>query len=939
MIDNLTENSRENTIEKPGEKRLFLLDAYALIFRAYYALIRMPRVTQKGFNTSAIFGFVNTLEELLRKERPTHLAVCFDPAGPTFRHKAMEAYKGERAATPEDIKLSIPYIKDIIRAYNIPILEVEGFEADDVIGTMAKRAEAEGFTTYMMTPDKDFGQLISERVFQYKPSYKGQEIEIRGVAEVCEKYGIAAPCQVIDLLALMGDKVDNIPGCPGVGEKTAVKLIQNFGCVEKLINSTDELKGAIQRKVRENTELIKLSKYLATIRTDVPIAESPEDLIRRDACTERLFAIFEELEFNTLRQRVLKRIGETGTASHVEKSTAITAAPSGDSLFDESAFEETSVSDLSLTYTIVNDKETLAALAALLEKSGECGIYLHTAGEKDVEAQWLHTAISLPTGENFIVPAYYPEGEGLVLDALARRDLLKVTFDAKRDHVMAALRRSGDTPLANYYDVGIAHYLLEPELRHDPSVLAATYLHLRMNEVETPSRRATLSLFDEAEEISEAQALHSAQTAHVALLLRPVLYKRLEEEGMLPLMEEIELPVAQVLARMELNGARLDVAALKEASTSLQAKMALLEKDIHALAGQEFNIASPGQVGEILFDKLKLDEKAKKTKTGQYSTSEQVLERLVGKHPIVAMIMEHRQLKKLVNTWLAALPEAISRTTGRIHTNYNQTVTATGRLSSSNPNLQNIPVRDDMGKEIRRAFIADPGCVFLSADYSQIELRLVADFANDETMITAFNNGDDIHRITASKIYKETLEEVTAEQRRNAKTANFGILYGISAFGLASRLNIPREEAKLLINGYNTTFPKVRDFMDKTVEGARENGYVTTIRGRKRRQADINSKNAVVRGYAERNAINAPIQGSAADIIKVAMVAIDKEMRERKLKSTMIMQVHDELNFNVPEEEVEIMRELVVRNMEGAYQGRVRLEAACGVGPDWLTAH
>jgi DNA polymerase-1 len=886
----------------------------------------MPRITQSGFNTSAIFGFVNTLEELLRKERPSHLAVCFDPAGPTFRHETMESYKGERESTPEDIKLSIPYIKDIIRAYNIPILEVAGFEADDVIGTMAKRAEKEGFTTYMMTPDKDFGQLVTDTVLQYKPSYRGQDIEIRGPKEVCGKYGLQNPLQVIDLLALMGDKVDNIPGCPGVGEKTAVKLINEFGSMEKLLASTEALKGALKRKVEENVEMINLSKYLATIRTDVPIDATPDDLVCKAADKDKLFAIFRELEFKTLEQRVLKRL-ESGATVAMEEAVEAPTAP-------------TELAELPLDWIIITDKKHLSQAASKLAKARECGIYLHTTGEKDVEATWHHTAIILPTGENYIIPTYYAEGVALVLDTLARTDLLKVTFNAKRDYVVAAQRRHDDAvAVANYYDVSIAHYLLEPELRHDCETLAATYLGLKMAEEAETAPRTTLSLFDDEEEITPSQALRSAQTARIAFMLRQPLQEIIEKENMKSLLEDIELPVARVLAEMECVGVRLDVAALKSASVALQAKMTELEQQIYDLAGEQFNIASPGQVGEILFTKLHLDDKAKKTKTGQYSTGEAVLEKLAPKHPIVPLIMEHRQLKKLVNTWLSALPEAISPVTGRIHTNYNQTVTATGRLSSSNPNLQNIPVRDDMGKEIRRAFIADPGCVFLSADYSQIELRLVADFAKDETMISAFNNGDDIHRITASKIYKEPLEDVTATQRRNAKTANFGILYGISAFGLAARLGIPRDEAKMLIEGYNTTFPKVHKFMSDTVEHARENGYVVTMLGRKRKQPDINSRNHVVRGYAERNAINAPIQGSAADIIKIAMVAIAEEMRQRHLKSRMIMQVHDELNFNVPQEEVETMRELVVRNMENAYHGTVRLEAACGVGPDWLTAH
>jgi DNA polymerase-1 len=913
--------------KKMNQKRLFLLDAYALIFRAYYALIRMPRITQSGFNTSAIFGFVNTLEELFKKENPSHIAVCFDPQGPTFRHKTMESYKGEREATPEDIKLSIPIIKDIIRAYNIPILEVDGYEADDVIGTMARKAEKEGYTVYMMTPDKDFGQLVSPNILQYKPAYKGQDFELRGEEEVCNKYGLEKTSQVIDLLALMGDKIDNIPGCPGVGEKTAVKLIQEYGSVENLLASTESVKGALRKKIEDNVEQIKLSKYLATICTDVPVDANPADLVHKEPDRDKLFALFRNLEFKTLADRVARRLDSdtAKTATVVESVEPIAVEVENKPVFNN--FEKDCVA--------VEDSVTLEKMQAQLLKSDTCGISLVLEGESDMAVRWLATAVACESGKTFYIPNEFAEGVAAVLDLLARKDIQKVSRQVKREYVASSLKRKdGVTPIENYYDITLAHYLLQPEFRHDLSTLASTYLHMDMSG-ETDKPKAARSLFDEDDSMMRG----ACEEARVILLLKDVLDKEIHEAGMESLLYDMEFPLARVLADMEIVGVRIDVKALNDAADILSSKISGIEHEIHTLAGEEFNVSSPAKVGEILFDKLKLDEKAKKTKSGQYSTGEAILEKVAYKHPIVNMILEYRQLKKLLTTYLTALPEAINPATGRVHTNYNQTVTATGRISSSNPNLQNIPVRDDVGREIRRSFIADDDCVFLSADYSQIELRIVADLAGDEVMLDAFRHDKDIHAITAAKIYGIPVEEVSANQRRNAKTANFGILYGISAFGLAARLNIPRYEAKMLIDGYNSTFPKVHQYMTETVEHARENGFVATIMGRKRMQPDINSRNPVVRGYAERNAINAPIQGSAADIIKVAMVNIHREMTERNLKSKMIMQVHDELNFNVVKDELPIVQELVVRNMENAYHGNVRLIASCGVGPDWLSAH
>ena len=912
-------------------KRLFLLDAFALIFRAYYALIKMPRLTQGGFNTSAIFGFVNTLEEILRKEKPTHIAVCFDPQGPTFRSEADSSYKAERDSMPEDIRLSIPIIKEIIKAYNIPIIEVEGFEADDVIGTMSKKAEAEGFTTYMMTPDKDFGQLVSPNVLQYKPSYRGQDFELRGEEEVCTRYGIQNTHQVIDLLALMGDKIDNIPGCPGIGEKTAVKLINDFGSVEELLKRTDELKGAVKKKVEENKQQILDSYFLATIRTDVPVDITPDELERKPEDTEKLFAIFKELEFRSLKDRVEKRLG-------MEKPQTTGFR---DSLFDFND-EETKETpkekpkDFIVNYKIISNAEDLNILSGKVLEN-RCGLCLLADGENDMEALIVGVSLAINESEAFYIPSGFSDGMAFVLDVMARNDIEKVTFGAKRDYVLAHRLRNDDAPaLVNYFDVGVAHYLIQPEMRHAPDNLATLYLGHTMPPVPVfvakKGSKAGVSTIDET-------ASYACEEAVTALRLRSILEKEVESEGMKTLLFDVEFPISTVLASMEIQGVRLDVNALNEASHQLEDKLASLENEIYELAGEEFNVGSPSKVGEILFDKLKLDEKAKKTKTGQYSTSEDVLEKLAGKNPIVNKILEYRQLKKLLTTYLTALPAAINPATGKVHTVYNQTVTATGRISSSAPNLQNIPVREDQGREIRRAFIADEGHLFLSADYSQIELRLVSDFAHDETMLEAFRNGDDIHAITAAKIYHKTPDEVTADERRHAKTANFGILYGISAFGLAQRLGIPRADAKQIIDNYFETFPTIKRYMHDSVETARDNGYVSTKMGRKRRLPDINSKNPVVRGYGERNAINAPIQGSAADIIKVAMVDIYREFRDKKLQSKMIMQVHDELNFDVVPEELPIVQEIVTRCMEGAYKGDVVLTASSGVATNWLDAH
>ncbi len=900
-------------------QRLFLLDAFALIFRAYYALIKMPRVSSAGFNTSAIFGFVNTLEELLRKEKPSHLAVCFDPAGPTFRHLASEEYKSERAETPEDIKLSIPYIKRIIEAYNIPVVVCDGFEADDVIGTLARQAEQQGFTTYMMTPDKDFGQLVTPNILQYKPGYRGGDFEVRGPEEICARYGLQRTSQVIDLLALMGDKIDNIPGCPGVGEKTAQKLIAQYDNVEHLLEDTSGLKGALKKKVEENAEQIRFSKFLATIRTDAPVTLDADAFRVCAPDTARLFPIFDELEFRTLRQRVAKRLGDEGVAADTPKKGMASQPSLFD--FDNGAVTEAvavqPVAAASVEVQTADSPEAVERLRNDIESARRIAVVAECDGDSDMTAALRGFSLAFDSGANWRVDVSAADALRMVWRAFTRPDVQILSADCKRDYVLA--RRMGSDaagePLANFLDIPLAHYLLQPELRHDIPTLAEVYLHRLLPDNDTgAAARAILDLSD-------------------------VLMKELDDAGLRRLYDGMELPLLPVLAEMEYAGVAIDVPALDAAAEDMRSRIAALEQEIYALAGTEFNIGSPSQVGEVLFDRLKLDAKAKKTKSGQYSTTEEILQKLVPLHPVVGKILKHRSLRKLLSTYLTALPQAINPATGRVHTTYNQTVTATGRISSSNPNLQNIPVRDDEGREIRRAFIASEGRQFLSADYSQIELRLVADFAGEQTMTEAFREGKDIHAITASRIYGVPLEEVTADQRRHAKTANFGILYGISAFGLASRLGISRTAAKELIDGYFATFPAIRDYMDRAVEDARRDGVVRTAFGRRRFLPDINSKNPVVRGYAERNAINAPIQGTAADIIKKAMVDIARELRDGGFKTQMIMQVHDELNFDVVPEELEAVRGIVERCMQGAYSGAVPLTASMGVASNWLDAH
>ena len=921
-------------------EKLFLLDAYALIYRAYYAFIKNPRINSKGLNTSAILGFVNTLEEVLRKENPTHIGIAFDPAGPTFRHEAYQAYKAQREETPEAIRQSVPIIKDIIRAYNIPILEVQGYEADDVIGTLATEAGKKGIPTYMMTPDKDYGQLVGDCVFMYRPKYGDKDFEVMGVNEVKAKFDIESPLQVIDMLGLMGDTADNIPGCPGVGEKTAQKLIAQFGSIENLLAHTDELKGALKKKVEENKEQITFSKFLATIKTDVPITLDMEALKREAPNEEELRRLFEMLEFRTLIDRVLKT--EQKTPSSPSAQPDLFGLFAQEDTGDAKNSNLTRLESLSYDYQLVDSQEKMEDLAQKLLAQNFFSLDTETTGVDPITAELVGMSFSFAENQAFYVPVPANREEALKIvnifkPAFENPHSLKIGQNIKYD--LNVLAHYGVTLQGKMFDTMIAHYVLQPELRHGMDYLAEVYLHyetIKIEELIGPKGKKQGNMRD----LPPADVYkYACEDADVTLKLKHVLEKELVENGVEKLFEEIEMPLMPVLAYMERNGVRIDPEALKETSRHFTARMNQIEQEVYQLAGMEFNIASPKQVGEVLFDRLKIVEKAKKTKTGQYVTSEEVLESLKGKHEIVGKILEHRGLKKLLGTYIDALPQLINPATGRIHTSFNQTVTATGRLSSSNPNLQNIPIRNEDGKEIRKAFIPDEGCEFFSADYSQIELRIMAHLSEDPHMIEAFQKGQDIHAATAAKIYKVKLEDVTREQRSKAKTANFGIIYGISVFGLAERLNVDRKEAKELIDGYFENYPKVKAYMDESIRQAREKGYIETIFKRKRYLPDINSKNAVVRGYAERNAINAPIQGSAADIIKVAMIRIYRRFQEEGIRSKMILQVHDELNFSVLPEEKEKVQQIVISEMEAAYKMKAPLRADYGWGQNWLEAH
>ena len=920
-------------------EKLFLLDAYALIYRSYYAFIKNPRINSKGLNTSAIMGFLNTLQEVLQKEQPTHLGVAFDPHGPTFRSEAYPAYKAQREATPEDIKTSVPIIKDILKAWNIPILEVDGFEADDVIGTLATKAGQQDVKTYMLTPDKDYGQLVNQNVFIYRPRHGGG-YEVMGPEEVKAKYAIPSTEAVIDLLALMGDSADNFPGCPGVGEKTAVKLINEFGTIEQLLSRTSDIKGALQKKIVDHVDDIRLSKFLATIKTDVPITLNMDELKVSEPNEAELAKIFEELELKTLASKILKKPETKPKSVNTQLDLFAEFAPEGSEEPEFSSFE--SLKTIPHNYKLVENEDDIRKLCDSFLTNEFLVLDTETTSTSPIDAELVGLSFAVKEHEAFYVPIPAKREEALQIVNIFKPlyenpKILKVGQNLKYD---LEVLRSYDIELKGpMWDTMIAHYLIQPELRHNMDYMAEVYLHyktIHIDELIGPKGKNQRSMRDLSPTLVYEYA---CEDADITLQLKNKLEPELKKHDCEELFYQIEMPLMPVLAEMEMNGVCLDTESLAETSKVFTERMNDLEHRIYELAGQQFNIASPKQVGEILFDKLKIVEKAKKTKTGQYVTSEEVLQQLRNKHEIIADILEHRGLKKLIGTYIDALPKLINPRTGHIHTSFNQTITATGRLSSSDPNLQNIPIRGEDGKEIRKAFVPEPGCLFFSADYSQIELRVMAHLSNDPQMIEVFREGKDLHAATAANIYKKPIEEVTRDERTKSKRANFGIIYGITVFGLAERLDIPRDEAKMLIDGYFDTFPQVHDYMEHSKEIARKQGYVTTLFGRRRYLPDINSANSVVRGFAERNAINAPIQGTAADIIKVAMIHIHNRFKAENIRSKMILQVHDELNFSVYPEEKERVERIVIEEMQNAFHMNVPLVADSGFGNNWLEAH
>lgn len=920
-------------------EKLFLLDAYALIYRAYYAFIKNPRINSKGQNTSAVLGFCNTLHEVMAKERPTHLGVAFDPHGPTFRSEAFPEYKAQRDATPEDIHASVPIIKDILAAMNIPILEAAGFEADDVIGTLAQKSGKTGIKTYMLTPDKDYGQLVGDNVFIYRPRHGGG-YEVMDADAVCRKYDIASPPQVVDLLALMGDSADNFPGCPGVGEKTAAKLIKQFGSVEQLLSRTGELKGAVKKNVEAAVEDIRMSKFLATIRTDVPIELDMEKLKVTTPDETSLRKIFSELEFRTLSDKFLNK--QAKQEKNASQQQDLFGFSTDENTNEEKKSSKSQLNSVKHEYQLIEDEGKAREICDFLLTHKILSLDTETTSTNAIEAELVGMSFAVEPHKAFYVaiPADREKAQRLVdifKPLYESPGILKVGQNIKYD--LEVLASYGITLAGDMWDTMIAHYLIQPELRHNMDYMAEVYLNYKTVHIEEligpkgKNQRSMRSL--PPAEVYE----YACEDADITLQLKNALEPRLKEAGVEKLFHEIEMPLVRVLAAMEMNGVRIDTGSLAETSQELTRRMQELEKEIHALAGEEFNIASPKQVGDILFGKMQITEKPKKTKTGQYVTSEEVLQSLRQKNPIVDKILQHRGLKKLLGTYVDALPKLINRKTGHIHTSFNQTITSTGRLSSSDPNLQNIPVRGEDGKEIRKAFIPDDGCLFFSADYSQIELRVMAHLSGDENMARVFRDGHDLHAATAATIYRKDIRDVTRDERTKSKRANFGIIYGITVFGLAERLDIERSEAKQLIDGFFETFPKVHDYMEHSKQVARAQGYAETVFHRRRYLPDINSRNAVVRNYAERNAINAPIQGSAADIIKVAMIRIHRRFEELGLKSKMILQVHDELNFSVFPEEKDTVEKIVIGEMQNAYQLSVPLIADCGWGANWLEAH
>ena len=918
--------------------KLFLIDAYALIYRSYYAFIKSPRINSKGLNTSAVMGFCNTLNEVLTKEKPTHIGVAFDH-GKTFRHDAFPEYKAQREETPEDIKLSVPLIKQVLEAMRIPILQVDGFEADDIIGTVATRFGADGIDTFMLTPDKDYGQLIGPNVFMYRPRHGGG-YEILGEKEVGEKYGIPTPAQVIDLLALMGDSADNFPGCPGVGEKTAAKLINQFGSIDNMLQHTDEIKGKLREKVENAVEDIKMSKFLATIRTDVPMQLDLDELKVEQPDETKLRAIFEELEFKTLINKFLNK-GESKPKTDNNQLDLFAENTTNESDEPKNAKFE-SIKTTQHEYKLVENEEELRQLCDFFITKEFVSIDTETTSTDAISAELVGLSFSVEEKKAFYVavPANYEEALKIVqiFKPLYESDkIMKIGQNIKYDYEV--LTRYGVTLQGKMFDTMIAHYLIQPELHHNMDYMAETllgYQTIHIEELLGPKGKKQKNMRD----LSPADIYeYAAEDADITLRLKNVLEPRLKELGVEELFWDIEMPLVRVLADMELNGVCLDTEALQDTSKIFTERMKQYEQEIYKEAGEEFNISSPKQVGDILFGKLQIMDKPKKTKTGQYVTSEEVLQSLESKSPIVRNILNYRGMKKLLSTYIDALPKLINPRTGHIHTSFNQALTATGRLSSSDPNLQNIPVRTDDGKEIRKCFIPEDGCLFFSADYSQIELRIMAHLSEDENMMEAFREGHDIHRATAAKIWHVDIDKVTDAQRKKAKQANFGIIYGITTYGLAQRMDIPNGEAKELIDGYFRTFPKVQAYMEHAKEEARAKGYAETLFHRRRYLADINSRNATVRGFAERNAINAPIQGTEADIIKVAMVRIWERFKKEGIRSKMILQVHDELNFSVFPEEREQVERIVIEEMQNAYPLNVPLIADAGWGKNWLEAH
>jgi DNA-directed DNA polymerase len=920
-------------------KKFYLLDAYALIYRAYYGLIRSPRINSKGQNTSAIFGFLTTLNEVLQKEQPDLLAIGFDPAGHTFRHELFPEYKAQREATPEDIKRAVPIIKDLIKAYRIPILEVPGFEADDVIGTMAKAAVREGYEVRMITPDKDYAQLVEPNLLMQRPGHGNAPWEILGPQEVCEKYGLQSPLQVIDYLALMGDAADNIPGCPGVGPKTATTLLQQFGSCEDIIAHSSELKGAVRKKIEEHVDEIKLSKVLTTIKTDVPLQYDFEQFKIEEPDKEALRQIFTELEF---RSFLTKLDGPQKSSKSAPVELSLFGSESTEDKGNDSERLFSRLENLSYEYKLIENETEAKELADFLLTNEIFSLDTETTSIEALDAKLVGLSFSTEDFRAWYVPVSRETEKAKKILEIFRPvyenpKILKVGQNLKYD--LTVLANYGIHLSGPLFDTMLAHYLIQPELRHNMDYLAEIYLNYKTIHIEEligPKGRGQKNMGDlEPKDIYK----YACEDADVTLRLMKPLAEELRKNSLEEVFQNIEMPLMPVLARMERNGVVLDTDTLKEVENDFTLRLQTLEKDIYELAGHEFTINSPRQVGEVLFGELKLSEKVKKTKSGQYSTSEEVLRDLHSKHPIVQKILDYRGLKKLLSTYVEALPKLINPATGHIHTSFNQAVTATGRLSSSNPNLQNIPVRGEDGREIRKAFIPEEGEIFFSADYSQIELRIMAHLSGDEHMIEAFNAGHDVHAATAARIFHKDIKDISKDERRKAKTANFGIIYGISAFGLAERMDVSRTEAKELIDSYFEMYPKIKDYISKAVDTAREKGYIETEFGRRRYLPDINSRNAVVRGYAERNAVNAPIQGTAADIIKIAMIRVQQRLDAEGCKARMMLQVHDELNFSVPTDEFDKVKRIVIEEMQGAYKMSVPLEADCGEGKNWLEAH